>query len=98
MILCHNGVVRAVSRDGRSVTGMTLKVDQDRAAAVIAEISKKPGIILVKLWVNEGELSPGDDIMYVMIAGDFRENVIAALTELVSKVKAEVLDEIEKYC
>ena len=30
MILCHNGVVRATSRDGRKVTGLRVAVDRDR--------------------------------------------------------------------
>jgi molybdopterin synthase catalytic subunit len=27
MILCHNGVVRGTSRDGRKVSGLTISVD-----------------------------------------------------------------------
>ena len=30
MILCHNGVVRGTSRDGRKVTGLRVAVDQKR--------------------------------------------------------------------
>ena len=30
MILCHNGVVRGTSRDGRKVTGLRVAVDRER--------------------------------------------------------------------
>ncbi len=49
----------------------------------------------VRGWVNEGSLSVGDDIMKVLVAGDIRDNVFAALQRLVSLIKSEVLSESE---
>lgn len=45
--------------------------------------------------MNEGELTVGDDIMKVLVAGDIRENVFSALQRLVRTVKEDVLTESE---
>ena len=45
--------------------------------------------------MNEGSLAVGDDIMKVLVAGDIRDNVFAALQRLVSLIKSEVLSESE---
>lgn len=37
----------------------------------------------------------GDDIMYVLIGGDIRPNVIDALQNLVGKIKNEMVQEVE---
>ena len=37
----------------------------------------------------------GDDIMYVLIGGDIRPNVIDALQKLVGRIKNEMVQEIE---
>ena len=95
MILCHNGVVRATSRDGRPVSQVTVRADRDRLAAVIADIKDRPGIVEVLAEVREGTLHVGEDIMYVVVAGDFRENVFAALMDAVNAIKADVTRKTE---
>jgi molybdopterin synthase catalytic subunit len=37
MILCHNGIVRNTSRDGRKVSGLKIKVDHEKLKQVIEE-------------------------------------------------------------
>ena len=37
MILCHNGIVRNTSRDGREVTGLKITVDHDKLHSVIKQ-------------------------------------------------------------
>jgi len=54
------------------------------------------GVSIVRVWVNEGHLEVGDDIMYVMVGGDIRPNVIEALTALVGMIKSEVVTEMEQ--
>ena len=54
------------------------------------------GIFLVRVWLNEGQLELGDDIMYVLIGGDIRPHVIDALQFLVGKIKNECVTEIEQ--
>lgn len=40
-------------------------------------------------------LAVGDSIMYALVAGDIRENVLDALTTLIRRIKAEVVHETE---
>jgi molybdopterin synthase catalytic subunit len=96
MILCHNGVVRAHARDGKPVAELTVKADRKRLGEIIAEIKKRPGIVEVLAEVREGKLKPGDDVMLIAVAGDFRENVFAALRDAVEMVKAGVTQKTEK--
>jgi molybdopterin synthase catalytic subunit len=95
MILAHQGIVRGTSRSGEPVRGMRLRSDRDRLEDVLAEARTWPGVYAVRAWVNEGLLSVGDDIMKVLVAGDIRDNVFAALQRLVSLIKGEVLSESE---
>jgi len=89
------GIVRGTSRSGEPVRGMTLRCDRDRLAEVLAEAATWPGVVAVRGWVNEGDLSVGDDIMKVLVAGDIREHVFAALQRLVSLIKTDVVVESE---
>jgi molybdopterin synthase catalytic subunit len=95
MILAHQGVVRGTSRSGEPVHGMMLAADRDRLESALAEARTWPGVFAVRGWVNEGSLSVGDDIMKVLVAGDIRDNVFAALQRLVSLIKEDVLSESE---
>lgn len=95
MYLCHNGVVRSFSRDGRPVTGMELSVDRVRLAELLETAGLMEGVSVIRAWVNEGHLDVGDDIMYVLVGGDIRPNVIEALTALVGMIKSEVVTEVE---
>lgn len=95
MYLCHNGVVRSFSRDGRPVVGMELAVDRARLEEILATARLMEGVSVVRAWVNEGRLSVGDDIMYVMVGGDIRDNVVEALVALVRMIKSEVVTETE---
>lgn len=104
MILVHNGVVRQTPKakvregldDGSQVTGMEFAYDAAKVDAAIAETYKMAGIFYIKVWLNEGQLTLGDDIMYVLIGGDIRPHVIDALQFLVGKIKTECVTEIEQ--
>ena len=105
MYLLHNGVVRetprAAVREGQGdlppVRGMTFSYDPAKAEAAITETRAMPGISLVRVWLNAGELKPGDDIMYVLIGGDIRPRVMEALNFLVGKLKSECVVEKEVF-
>ncbi len=97
MILVHNGMVRATSKAGRIVKGMRLYYDKQKLNSLIDEFSKKDGIVAIKVWINEGILNIGDDIMYALVAGKFRTIVIPVLEELVSKIKTEIVKEDEFF-
>ena len=103
MFLIHNGVVRRSARarvrlgddTAPDVVGMTFSYDRDKTAAAIAEAEAMAGISCVRVWMNEGELRVGDDIMYVLVGGDIRPRVIDALQALVGKLKNECVIEKE---
>jgi molybdopterin synthase catalytic subunit len=104
MFLIHNGVVRQTPKakvrqgidDGSTVKGMEFAYDAVKVEAAVAEAYKMDGIFHVRVWLNEGHLEPGDDIMYVLIGGDIRPHVIDALQFLVGKLKSECVTEIEQ--
>jgi molybdopterin synthase catalytic subunit len=95
MILCHNGVVRATSRGGDPVTELIVNVDRQRLAEIIAEMKIRPGIVEVLAEVREGKLKVGDDVMLVVVAGDFRENVFLVLMDAVNMIKEQVTKKVE---
>ena len=95
MLLIHNGVVRGHSRAGDPVGGMILHVDLGRLEQALESARAKDGILEVRAWINEGNLSVGDDMMYVLVAGDIRPHVIPALEDLVAEIKSEVVIEEE---
>jgi len=98
MILCHNGVVRATSRDGRKVSGLRVSVDHEKLERIISEQKRSPGIIDIQVEIAENrDLEVGDDVMILVVAGDIRENVIAVLTETLNSIKSSVTDKIEYY-
>jgi len=95
MILCHNGVVRATSRDGNPVKEMVVKADRYRLDEIIFEMKKRPGIIEILAEVQEGKLNVGDDVMLVVVAGNFRENVFPVLMDTVNMIKEQVTKKVE---
>ena len=103
MYLTHNGTVRQTSKakvrygaeDTQKVTGMIFSYDEEKVNAVIADTYKMNGIYYIKVWLNEGQLQMGDDIMYVLIGGDIRPRVVDALQYLVGRVKNECVVETE---
>ncbi|MBE0427004.1 MAG: molybdenum cofactor biosynthesis protein MoaE [Nitrospirae bacterium] len=97
MFLIHNGVVRATSKDGKIVKGMNLSYDREILDSLMDNFRKREGIVAIKVWINEGTLKVGDDIMYVLVAGKLRTYVLPALQELVSKIKEEVVFETEFF-
>lgn len=105
MYLTHNGVVRESARakvrcgteDTLPVTGMFFSYEQEKVDAVIAETYKMDGIYYIRVWLNQGELAVGDDIMYVLIGGDIRPHVVDALQYLVGRIKNECVTEKEQH-
>jgi molybdopterin synthase catalytic subunit len=97
MILCHNGIVRGTSRDGRKVSGVAVSADRKKLQDIIAEMKSRPGILEILIHVNEGELKVGDDLLLISVAGDIREHVIPVLTDTLNTVKKTVTTKIEHF-
>ena len=98
MILCHNGVVRDTSRDGRKVSGLTISVDHEKLRQVVETYKKKPGIVEILVEVAENKkLAVGDDVMFLVVAGDIRENVITILNDTLNAIKTTVTQKTEFF-
>ena len=98
MILVHNGVVRGWSRqDHKTVTHIDVAVDEHRVDALRREYSQKPGIYKILIECRAGRLHPGDDLLFIVVAGDLRENVKPVLSELLDRIKAEAVTKTELH-
>ena len=105
MFLFHNGVVRkspkARVRNGDNtvpdVKGMQFSYDRQRVEQARLNTLKLEGIRYVRIWLNEGLLGMGDDIMLILIGGDIRPHVVEALQFLVGTIKNECVIEKEIY-
>ena len=105
MFLVHNGTVRqtakALVRQGAAdtlpVKGMDFSYDEEKLSAAIDRAYTLPGIYLIRVWLNEGQLDLGDDIMLVLIGGDIRPHVVDALQSLVGQIKNNCVVEKESY-
>ena len=102
MYLTHNGIVRQSAKakvrygeDAKDVTGMIFSYDQAKVDAVLEDAKRLEGIYYIRIWLNEGELKVGDDIMYVLIGGDIRPRVVDALNYIVGRIKNEYVTETE---
>ena len=54
MILVHNGIVRATSKDGKPVREMYLTFDEGLLDKAIARFKETEGVVDIKVWVNQG--------------------------------------------
>lgn len=105
MYLVHNGTVRQTAKakvrmdddQAAPVSGMLFSYDEKKLEEAVAKTYTMDGIYYIKVWLNQGELKVGDDIMYVLIGGDIRPHVIDALQFLVGTIKSTCVEEIELY-
>lgn len=105
MYLTHNGVVRETAKakvrqgdeTAADVTGMVFSYDSEKVNAIIEETYKMDGIYYIRVWLGEGQLEVGDDIMFVLIGGDIRPHVIDGLQYLVGRIKNECVMETELH-
>lgn len=96
MILTHNGIVRATSKQGDPVRAMMLSYDQASLDQVVHRFKSREGIADIRVWINQGQLKVGDDIMYVCVAGRFRRDVLPVFQELIGLIKTEIVKEEER--
>ena len=102
MFLAHNGIVRKTAKarvrfqeEAKDVKGMFFSYDDSLVQEAVSEVRRMPGIYYVRIWLNEGELQLGDDIMFVLIGGDIRPHVVDALQTLVGNIKNNCVIEKE---
>ena len=98
MILCHNGVVRATSRDGRRVSGLRIVVDHEKLRQVVETYKSRAGIVEILVHINgDVDLKVGEDVMYIVVAGDIRENVISTLQDTLNTIKTTVTQKTQYF-
>ena len=105
MYLIHNGTVRQTARamvrqgadNTEPVTGMVFRRNAEKIDQAVRKAKEMPGIFYVRVWLNEGILTLGDDIMLVLVGGDIRPHVIDALQSLVGTIKNECVIEQELF-
>jgi len=98
MILCHNGIVRRTSRDGRPVEGLTVDVDHTRLRSIIEHRKQDPGIVEIRVEIREKQrLTVGDDVMFLVVAGDIREHVIQTLKDTLDAIKSTATHKTEYF-
>lgn len=96
MLLVHNGVVRGWSRAGHKAVGsVSITLDRERLEAVRRDVEGRPGIFAAEARGREGDFVPGDDILLLVVAGDVRENVRAAMEEFLERAKGEAVKKVE---
>jgi molybdopterin synthase catalytic subunit len=90
---CFLGVVRAVSREGKRVRHLLYEAAEDAARKleeIASEAEKEPNIWRVMIHHVVDQLAPGEDAIYVLVAGKKREDVFRALPKIMDMVKKEV--------
>jgi molybdopterin synthase catalytic subunit len=98
MILIHNGVVRNWSRRYRAkVTALEIHPDYEKIEALRQEYLQHPGIFDIIIEAKSGTLQPGDDLLFIIVAGDIRENIKPVLAELLDRIKAEAVRKREIF-
>jgi molybdopterin synthase catalytic subunit len=98
MILCHNGIVRESDRSGeKQVRALRVEVNRPEIERIQRWAEAQTGIVAVAIQAFEGEFHVGDDLLYVVVAGDVRENVFSVMRETVEKVKSEGVQKTEYY-
>ena len=96
MILIHNGTVRSWSRQDRTtVTALETMVDNEKVERLRREYLERPGIYEIIIEARSGLFHPGDDLLFIIVAGDLREHIKPVLAELLDRIKAEAVSKKE---
>ncbi len=96
MILVHNGVVRNWSKQTKGqIRKLKVTPNYEKIHDLTAEFENKPGIFKIIVQANTGTFEPGDDLLFIVVAGDVRENVKPVLSEILERIKTEAIQKEE---
>ena len=96
MILIHNGVVRNWSRKDRAeVVALEVTPDFDKIEEIRQEDMQHEGIWEIVVEAHSGTFQPGDDLLFIVVAGDIRENIKPVLADLLDRIKSEAVTKKE---
>ncbi|MEM0083350.1 MAG: molybdenum cofactor biosynthesis protein MoaE [Candidatus Nezhaarchaeales archaeon] len=93
-ILTFTGVVRGVTNNGSKVVKLEYEAYAEVARLKLEEIArdlkKMRGIVDVKIHHFIGSFSVGEDVVYIVVAAEHREEGFSALREAIERLKSEV--------
>ena len=96
MILVHNGFVRNWSRgDKAAVTELEVTPDREIIEKLRQQYLKHEGIYEILVEAKSGTFRPGDALLYIVVAGDIRENVKKVLAEILDDIKSQAISKKE---
>ena len=87
------GIVRGTSEGGEPVKHLHYECSEEagkKLEEIAADAERQPGISRVLIHHVIDDLKPGEDAIYVIVAGKHRTEVFAALPQIMDRVKAEV--------
>lgn len=88
MVMVHNGVVRSWSRkEGQGVVALEVTPDLQKIEEIRQEFLVRPGVFDIVIEALAGRFVPGEDLLYIIVAGDVREHVKPVLAELLDRIK-----------
>jgi len=90
---CFVGVVRGVSKEGEAVKYLYYERGDDAAEKlekIATDFEKRPNIKKVMIHHVVDQIAPGDDAIYVLVAGVRRSEVFKALADIMDRVKTDV--------
>jgi molybdopterin synthase catalytic subunit len=87
------GVVRGETLKNEKVQKLELEAYEEKANEALVKIcqdlERRDGIINVQIHHLLGDFNVGEEIVYVLVAGDHRKNVFPVLEEAVERYKKE---------
>ncbi|MFX1253810.1 MAG: molybdenum cofactor biosynthesis protein MoaE [Promethearchaeota archaeon] len=96
MIVTHEGIVRDTSRDGFQVEYLDIDVDFQVWESILEEMRAQKGIVALEADIITGRRYVGQELLLIVIAGDFREHVFPVLEKTVNRLKNEAIVKKEK--
>jgi len=93
-VAMFTGVVRGKDAQGNKIQKLVIEAYEEKADEVLTNIckdlEKRKGILNVQIHHLLGEFTAGEDLVYVSVAGEHRQEVFSVLEEAVERYKKEV--------
>lgn len=90
---CFVGVIRGISKEGEAVKYLFYEKAGDAAEKlekIATDYERRPNIKRVMIHHVVDQIAPGDDAIYVLVAGVRRSEVFKALADIMDRVKTDV--------
>ncbi len=87
------GVVRGLTKEGKRVSKLELEAYEDKANEALQRIARdlqdREGIVDVQIHHLLGEFEVGEEIVYVLVSGSHRANLLPVFEEAIERYKLE---------